>query len=424
MTAHRPGFDSHAAALLLVGGSTGASVVLGAVRLKMVAVSIGASGLAGVAMVLAISAATAVIASCGISAGAASRLRAGNDEVVLTALRVGTRAAVPLSAGLAIVAWTLMGPTLDSAAEPVALVAVSLTASSMVLAAMRTSVLAGRRQFRRLAIAQTGTGGVATLVVGAATTMSSGVVLLAATALPSLLLALAARSTEKPPRTLGYFRLRDVMQEGKRLAGLGSVLSIPPVLLNSTQFLTSALFSSRAGLSEAGYFQGIWAISTGMLTMCLAAFNSVHLPRLAAARNDFRLIRRLSRSEAARVGACMGLASIALSVLGAHVLVVLYAKDFSSYAQALGVFLAGMTLKASGWAMAYSLLARARYALFLAVEVIWCLIFMGSLIALGSPNVDNASMAYLISGGGSLLLSSLFMRRSGSGAKVVAEAAI
>jgi PST family polysaccharide transporter len=389
----------------IVGGATLASLVIGMVRMKVIAALLGPAGIGLMGMLNALQTMGASIAGMGLDTSAVRQLSAGQDDPERSRIaRWGVWTfAWPLAIAGGLVMWLfryelarlVLG---DPAYGPW----VGWVAVGVALTVLGIAQLAGVQSFRRLGdLARIRLwSAFAAAVVSIAAVWQWGlagiVVAVVATPLATALFALWY-CRNLPPWQPGRFPAQAVRVEWRTLAALGVTVMITTGIGSLTQASVRSILAQRLGLDAAGFFQASYAISSLNLGIVLGAMVPEYYPRLCAAATRPREVESLLNHQL-HVGLVLAApALIAISVGAPILLTILYTGEFTQAALLLRFQVAADALRVAGWAFGFVLLARnARFA-YILLEAVLAAVFL-PLVWLLAPRYGIAATgaAYLL----------------------------
>ncbi|KRB43875.1 oligosaccharide flippase family protein [Terrabacter sp. Root181] len=377
--------------------------MLGAARMKIVAVNLGATGLGELGLLVTGVGAVATTLGLGLGTGAvvplaSSAADASRHQSVLSALRWSTWVLSLAGGALSYLGWMAFGPTFMEATKTEIAFAFAVAVAATILASRFTAILSGSSSYVLLAVAQVGAGLVATLFLWSARDASAARVLQVAISAPAVSLlvicATAARHAMQSARERHDTVGPNWLPELRGMLGLGAAVAVSAVLMNSSQFFATAWIATRVGGTEAGIFQGTWAIAALYLAFVLAALNADFLPRLSHLRSSATRQSRAAAKEIERLLIVTTPLILALSACAPWVLALLYSGDFASGGTMLRWFLIGDLFKVMAWPLSYVLLARALKTAYILSELAWSATFVVMVVLLVPLGVDLAGMAY------------------------------
>lgn len=388
----------------ILGSSSVVSVVASTVRLKLAALVLGVAGIGLVGLAQNFTATAATLLGLGLGQAAPGQIakaaqhgaehdaNARNALLIVTVLTAAVASLIVWISRRPAAALLFADPKLASVLGWMG-VGVGLT----IVASSQTGLLAGVGKIHEVArlsmisaIASTLLGLAALYAWGARAVIPFILATPVVTCLVGVALTshLFIRSTPAFPRGL--------VQESRALVSVGLSLSIAATVANGAQLAVRALIHREFGLSGVGLFQAAWAVSTTYLSMVLQAMTVDFFPRLNAAIgrptdanqliNDQTLVGLLAAGPIILVA--IGVTPWALDVL--------YSSEFGRAAALLRWQLFGDVLRIASWPLGYMLIASRQRTIFMAVEAIAQLAFIGVCAGLlPFLGVEAAGLAFL-----------------------------
>jgi PST family polysaccharide transporter len=391
-------------AVVSIGLSSVVTMLLSMLRMKVVAVELGAGGI-GILGILTTSvtlASTALGGGLGISgvrAVASATNHDGQRDSVHVAVARGSVLLASLAAPLVCAAWWLWGSSIVPQA-PTSVVApwVGVSVGATIGVAGTSAILNGQGRIGALA-SSTALGSVTgTLIFFAAIRLSHEwgmIAAFAAVPVATLVFGLAlARATY--PRGLKVRRQAWTPHLSKMLK-LGLAVSGSVVLTAGTQVISRVWVSHELGISEAGYLQGSLAVGSAYLGFVLTALAAEYYPRISALRGDRDLSNRTVNDQVRVVLHLGGPVIVCMIVVAPWLLPLLYNQEFDSAVTLLRLLLIGDVFKLVGWCVGFLMLAREAKGKFFVTELSWNLVFLAVLVPLAHRGVTVAGLAYVIS---------------------------
>ena len=400
----QPG-SRRAPVLATMAVATGLVLILGAGRMKVVAVSLGATGMGEFGLLMTGVGTLATALGLGLATGAvvpiASTVHdASRHASVMTALRWSTWWLSALGGIVSFLAWAALGPDFTEAAKPAVAAAFAIAVSATIAATRHTAVLSGLAAHRRLALSQIVAAGAATALLWLVRDEAKAVVLFVAlTAPPLCLLVASARATSRSgPRDSDVESASTSPWRGevRGMLALGAAVGASAVLMNASQFFAMAWISAQAAPSAAGLFQAAWAIAALYLAFVLAALNVDFLPRLSRLHSQGVEQREAASKEIEKLTLVAAPVILALSAAAPVALTVLYSSEFTTGATMLRWFLIGDLFKIMAWPLSYVLLARQMKVSYVLSEVSWNVAFVAMVLVLVPIGADWAGLAYAV----------------------------
>tara|TARA_B100001063_G_scaffold492_1_gene385 strand:- start:10624 stop:11868 length:1245 start_codon:yes stop_codon:yes gene_type:complete len=155
------------------------------------------------------------------------------------------------------------------------------------------------------------------------------------------------------------------------LMAITSAIAIPVSHLVIRNYLVDNL-----GWEQAGYWQAIWYISTMYLTVVTTTLGVYFLPKLSEI-TDKKALRGELLSGYKVILPIVMLVSAAIYILKDFIVFILFSDDFKPMIELFLWQLIGDVIKIAAWLLSYLMLAKAMTKRYMAVEVLFNVIFVG-----------------------------------------------
>ena len=155
------------------------------------------------------------------------------------------------------------------------------------------------------------------------------------------------------------------------LMAIVSALTVPVSHLIIREYIGENL-----GWDSAGYWQGIWYISTMYLMLVTTTLSVYYLPRLSEIQ-DNKELRKEIFSGYKIIMPIVILASLIIFLLKEYVILIAFSKDFMPMMELFAWQLIGDVIKIASWLLAYLMLAKAMTKVFIYTEVLFSALFVG-----------------------------------------------
>ena len=383
MTSHRQVFRSSA----IIGGASVINMVIGIVKVKVLAVLLGPAGIGLMGLYQNIMGVASTLAGCGIGSSGVRQLAASADEaetlsIVRRALWLGN---LMLGiAGMAIL-WLLREPVAqwvfgDSVhASEVGWLGVGLLLT--LIAGSQTALLQGLRRIDDLArvsilsaLVAASVGILAVYLLG-----KDGVLWFVLTA-PAVNFLVASYYAARLPRPQAPYDLAAIQQQWLAMLKLGIPLMSAGLLTLITQLAVRSIVLRELGLDASGYFQAAWAISMTYVGFVLNAMAMDYFPRLTAAISDHERARKLVNEQAEMALLLAGPVLMAMITFAPWVIHLLYAQSFSPAAEILRWQVLGDILKVASVPIVFIFLATGHGGVAIGIQLIWSAAYLGTVV--------------------------------------------
>ena len=389
--------------MIVIGSSTSVGIILGIVRIKVLALLLGASGVGVMGIFESIQQTSRQFAGLGLDQSGVRRLAAnqGDPEELNRVRRTLTVANLTQGTLGMIGLWLLR--------ERIALwlfndadygFEVGLLGLGVLLSLITASQLAQLQGMRRIddlaktavvSSALTTAGGIAAIwILGA-----EGLVLFVL-AQPVFMAVAAAHYVRRLPRISVSMNLGAHWRQWRSMAGLGATFMIAGLLATGGLLVARALIVDGFGLDAAGHFQAAWAISIQCLGFILGSMGVDYFPRLSGLIDDRQASNELVNDQA-QIGFALG-GPVLLAFLGLSPWIVplFYSGGFEPAVATLQWMCVGSLLKLASWPTGFIMIAREDKLVFTATQMLWQCIFLGLLWAfLPLLGVEAAGPAFV-----------------------------
>ena len=175
---------------------------------------------------------------------------------------------------------------------------------------------------------------------------------------------------------LEYFR-QGIDKETLSKLGKYSLMAIVSALtVPVSHLIIREYIGENLGWDSAGYWQGIWYISTMYLMLVTTTLGVYYLPRLSEIQ-DNKELRKEIFSGYKIIMPIVILASLIIFLLKEYVILIAFSKDFMPMMELFAWQLMGDVIKIASWLLAYLMLAKAMTKVFIYTEVLFSALFVG-----------------------------------------------
>ena len=383
MTSHRQIFRSSA----IIGGSSAISMIIGIVKVKVLAILLGPVGIGLMGLYQNIMSMASTFAGCGMGSSGVRQLAASADDaetlsIVRRALWLGNL--ILGIAGMAML-WLLRAPVTqwvfgDSGrASDVGWLGVGLLLTLM--AGSQTALLRGLRRVNDMARVSILSALVGALVGILAVYLlgKDGVLWFVLTA-PAATFLVASYYSARLPRPQLAYNLAAIRQQWLAILKLGIPLMSAGLLTLITQLAVRSIVLRELGLEASGYFQAAWAISFTYVGFVLNAMAMDYFPRLTAAINDHERARKLVNEQAEMALLLAGPLLMGMITLAPSVIHLLYAENFGPAAEILKWQALGDIFKVASIPIFFIFMATGHGGVVIGVQLVWSAAYLGSLV--------------------------------------------
>jgi PST family polysaccharide transporter len=384
-------------ATAVMGGATIVSIIVGIVRTKIFALTIGPAGIGLVGLLTSIMTTAAALGGMGLGFSGVREIAAA-DERRARVRRALWLAVWPLAIATALILWfarveiaRLVAGSLEHA---LAVGLMGPAAALTIVAGAQVSVIQGVGNVGGVARARVW-GAVLSLVIGVPAVLYLGPIGLALAVLAIPVGNMLAALPYRPPSERSARGEMRLGSEVWRLVTLGAAFMLVSALSSAVLVVVRTLLIRQDGLDSAGLYQAAYAISALNASLVLSAMATDYFPRLSGSHADRAASSALVNQQ---LHAALLLASpvlLTMAALAPLVLDLLYSAAFAGAADLLRWQLTGEVLKLPGWALSFLLLARADKGRYLVVESMFAVAYVGLAVLLLEPfGLRGVGIAY------------------------------
>jgi O-antigen/teichoic acid export membrane protein len=379
---HRQIFRSSA----IIGGATVINIIIGIVKVKVLAVLLGPAGVGLMGLYQNIVGLASTLAGCGVGNSGMRQLAASaGEETTLTIVRRALWLA-NLALGLVGMAllWLLREPiaqwVFGSTAHVRDVGWLGVGVLLTLIAGSQTALLQGLRRIGDLARIN-----IISACIGAAVGillvywLGEAGVLWFVLAAPAVTIPVAAWYAARLPRPQMHHDWPAIRQQWQAMLKLGIPLMAAGLLTLATQLAARSIILRELGLDASGYFQAAWAVSMTYIGFVLGAMGTDFFPRLTATINEHPQARKLVNEQAEMALLLAGPVLLGMITLAPWVIHLLYAASFAPAADVLRWQVLGDIFKVASWPLGFILLAQGRGGIFIATELTWNVVYLGAI---------------------------------------------
>lgn len=379
MSSHRQIFRSSA----IIGSSSAIGILIGIIKVKLVAIFFGAAGIGLLGLYQNILAIAATIAGAGINASGVKQLAAAREDAALFATIRRTLWLASLVLGLIgmttlwlfrdVVALLVFGGI--EYANDVGWLGLGVLLT--LIANSQIALLQGLRRIGDMAWV-TVQGFVVGAIAGLLVVWMLGRdgVLWFVLVSPATSVIVALRYISRLPRSQDNWDWLAINHQWRALLTLGIPLMAASMFALVTQLCARSLIQNKLGLEASGHFQAAWAISMTYISFALGAMVADYYPRLSATIHDHVNANKLVNEQTEVALLLAGPVLLAMLTLSPVVVAALYAPSFTPASEMLRWQMLGDIVKIMSWPMGFIIMAAGRGGIFMATQLIWNLIYL------------------------------------------------
>jgi PST family polysaccharide transporter len=363
----------------IVGGAAFLTILIGLVRVKVVALLLGPAGIGLMGIFSTIMATGAVFFSMGLDTSGVRELALSNKSVEkLDLVRKALFSAKFLLGLFAIMFILIYSATLSewffkSSDYQLAICILAVGIFFSLISGSQTTLLQGLRKITSLAKVKV-IGTLASTIIGLLILWRMGESGLPyfVIALPLVSFFVALYYCQKLPKlTTSTFSFKHMKQQWQTMFTLGFAFMLASLMEVVSQLIVRFIVNQELDIDSVGYFQAAWAISMTYISFVLGAMAADYYPRLTEQIHNRQEANRLvnEQTEIAIIFA----APILLAMLAFAPLVInlLYSSDFTDSIEILRWQVFGDVLKVISWPLGFIILAKGRSKLFFCTQLLW-----------------------------------------------------
>lgn len=363
----------------LFGGVQVFNILIGIIRVKFVAVLLGASGVGIIGLLNSPLQLISSVTGLGISFSAVrdvSEASGSNDQSRIARTIISLRRWSLFTGLLGVMVTVGFAPMLSqwsfgSKDYTWAFVWLSITLLLQAISKGQSALLQGTRRLKNMAkagVIGSGLGLVTSIPLYYLFRIKGIVPALILTAISSLLLSwYFSRKVvvEKVALTT-----RETFISGINMARLGVSMTVAGFIASLSAYILNAFISSRGGVEQVGFYNAGWGVVGQYTAIIFAAMATDYFPRLSAVQNSNDEIKKLVNQQVDSALLIVSPLLILLIVMMPIVVRILYTPAFLPVVMFTTLTVLGIPFKTVSWAMGYVYLAKGDGKLFLIMEVI------------------------------------------------------
>jgi PST family polysaccharide transporter len=408
----------------MTGGASLFNLLASAVRIKYVALLVGTAGIGIFSYLVNFVQVAVSVASLGIASGVvkltseyASRER--EDEIrrlkstsISLTFWFSILVCIVLLVAAPQISLLLMGDVKYTTLVRL----ISLSIPCLIFTQSITALLNGYKAIREIAMISVGSGLISVIIVFPLVwkLRVNGVVLhFFLSSLLGLAVAVAFyRRRMQDPRLLPFLSFRGFdVRLVKLLAAFGIATFVMGVSQSLAFLFVRKLIAVRFGESGVGLYQLPFALTLQYLNIVLTALLTYSLPTMSAMQDDGSLREELNKTLRASLLVIVPIIATLL-VLKRFLVLLLYSKEFLPSVGLLEVQLLGDFFKVIAFVFGVVVLARARLAAWLLLDLIWDALFIGlSYLLLPQRGLVAVAIAFLGAYGAMSVGYAVYVRR-------------
>jgi len=364
----------------IIGGASIINILIGLVRMKLVAVILGPAGVGLVGLLNNVMTAGSNIAALGVSNSGTRQIAEarghGKHEAIGAArkglfllsviLAMAGAAAFLLSSNM-IAKFILADETL---ADQVRWLAIGVAVT--VIAGSQRALLTGFRRVGDIAKVTIISSLLSALVGTSAIYMfgDDGLLLLVLAAPITGLLTNSYFSARLPRVGKSRNSFLQIKEQWAALIRIGSAFMVAGLSVTLGQLAVRTMVQNELGVDSLGHFQAAWSISMTYIGFVLTAMGTDYYPRLTSVIADHEKSTRLVNEQAEVAILLAGPVLVAMISLAPWVIRVMYTEEFMAATSVLRWQILGDVLKILSWPMGFIILACGKGKIFMIKEAL------------------------------------------------------
>nr|WP_314266254.1 O-antigen translocase [uncultured Moellerella sp.] len=195
---------------------------------------------------------------------------------------------------------------------------------------------------------------------------------------------------------LSNFKFNYDKKISKKLFSFSAMAITSAIMVPSSQFIIRDYISSTQGLDQAGYWQGVWYISSTYLMVVTTVLSTYYLPRLS----EINTLKELKKEILQGYKILLPIAiscGIVIYLAKDLIILALFSNDFSSMRPLFAGQILGDAFKISSWLLAYVLIAKSMTTIFIITEILFSILLISlSIISIDIYGTIGATYAYCL----------------------------
>lgn len=374
----------------IIGGASVINILVGLVRIKLVAVLLGPTGIGIVSLYTGLLSTASAVATMGIGTVGTRQIAEAHSQDDERGLAVVRRAmfwgALLLATAGALVVWSLrevLAVKVLGGVEHANIVGwLALGVALSVASASQGALIQGMRRIGDMARLSV-YGSVLNTVLGVALLWQWGQAGLVAYVLigPLSSFLLGHWYVARLPKVAaGAIAMKEMAHQWQTLLRLGIPFMGAGLVGALVQLWIRVEVGNTLGAESLGHFQAAWTISMQYIGFVLGAMAADYYPRLTGVIHDHKAATRLVNEQTEIALLLSAPVFIAMIGLAPWVIHLLYSAEFTPAVEVLRWQILGDVLKVASWPLGFVLLAAGAGKTYFLTETL-ALVSMGGLIA-------------------------------------------
>lgn len=170
--------------------------------------------------------------------------------------------------------------------------------------------------------------------------------------------------------------LKETVRGGAKMAGLGFFITITGIMATITLYIVRSFLIKEMNMDAVGYFQACWMIATLYLGIILNAMLTDFFPRLTEVNKNNNLCNRLINEQLEIAFLIASPMIVGIIVFAQLIIFILYSADFMLAVPILQWMIAGTFFTIISWPLGVLFLAKNKGIFSFITESTWSIIFL------------------------------------------------
>ncbi|EKT61268.1 O-antigen translocase [Providencia sneebia] len=182
----------------------------------------------------------------------------------------------------------------------------------------------------------------------------------------------------------------------KKLFAYSAMAITSAIMVPTSQFIIRDYIGTTQGLEQAGYWQGVWYISTTYLMIVTTALSTYYLPRLSEINNRQELKKEILQGYKILLPIVI-FCGLLIYLLRDFIIYLLFSDSFIPMKPLFTWQIIGDVFKIASWLLAYVMVAKSMTKIFIITEIIFTISFISiSILSINILGTIGANLAYCI----------------------------
>lgn len=205
---------------------------------------------------------------------------------------------------------------------------------------------------------------------------------------------------------------RQTITSGMGMVQLGVSLTVAGLIASFSRYVLNAYISNNGGVEMVGLYNAGWGVISQYTAVVFAAMATDYFPRLSAIHDDNQKVQELVRQQTETAVFILTPLLSLLIVMMPVVIRVLYTKEFLPMLTFANLTILGIHFKTLSWAMGYIYLVKSDGRLFLTLEIIAGSIILGlNLFCYSLYGLNGLGISFIIAYLLSILVSFYILKK-------------